>query len=250
MVRKKRSDEEFWKGRSRDYNNLEWVKEPSYLETIIKCANFNKEDFVLDVGTGTGIIAHEISPLVKEVIGLDKSQEMLEHINFEKNKYFIKRDIRDPIFCEQVFDKVIARMVFHHILENTQEAMDECYKVLKKHGKMVLAEAVPPTSNPEVMDYWGSVFALKEKRITFSEEGLVSLMQKSGFEEITVTPYVMKEFSVKNWLSNSGLPKKTQEKIYDMHANGPKLFKRAHNMECREGDCYIDSKCLVLVGKK
>lgn len=250
MVKEKNSNEKFWKGRSISYNNLQWVKESSYLEKIIECAGFDKNDFVLDVGTGTGVIAHEISPLVKEVIGLDKSQEMLEKVNFEENKYFIKRDIRESIFCEYVFDKVIARMVFHHILEDTQRAMDECYKVLKKHGKMILAEAVPPTSDLEVRDYWGSVFALKEKRLIFSQEDLVDLMQKSHFKDIQVTPYVMGNFSVKNWLSNSGLPKNTQKKIYDMHENGPEFFKKAHNMECRNGDCYLDSRCLILVGKK
>lgn len=98
----------FWKVRSEKYNNLKWVNEPSYVEAFISSVDFNKNDLVLDVGTGTGVIAHALAPLVKEVIGLDISQDMLEHSNWKDNKYFIKRDIRDPIFFDKVFDKVIT----------------------------------------------------------------------------------------------------------------------------------------------
>ena len=62
---------------------------------------------------------------------------MLEYSNWYGNMYFIRRDILDPIFKNDVFDKVTARQVFHHILEGTHEAMDECYRVLKKGGKMI-----------------------------------------------------------------------------------------------------------------
>lgn len=121
----------YWKIRSKKYNNLKWVNEPSYLKAFITSAYFNKKDIVLDVGTGTGVIAHTLAPLIKEVIGLDISQDMLKHCNWNGNKYFIKRDIREPFFYNNVFDKVTARLVFHHILENTQKAMDECYRILK-----------------------------------------------------------------------------------------------------------------------
>jgi len=242
------SQEEFWKRRSRKYNNLQWVKEPSYLEAFVASAGFNKQDIVLDVGTGTGVIAHAISPLADTVIGLDISQDMLEHSNWKGNKYFIKRDIKNPIFCDEVFDKVTARMVFHHITEDTQKAMDQCYRVLKKGGKMILSEGIPPA--PEIKQEYIHIFKLKEERLTFLEEDLVNLMKNSGFNNIKVFTHVMKNFSVKNWLENGSLPKEKQDKIFEMHVTGSDLFKKAYNMKIVNGDCLIDVKNLILVGEK
>lgn len=241
-------EEKFWEMRAEKYNNLKWVNEPTYIETFVASADFNKKDLVLDVGTGTGVIAHAIASHVKEVIGLDISQDMLEHSNWKDNKYFIKRDIRERIFHENVFDKVTARMVFHHITKDTQKAMDECYRILRKGGKMILSEGVPPT--PEIKDDYEKIFKLKEDRITFLEEDLISIMKKAGFKNIKVTTHIMKNFSVKNWLENSGLPKASQNKIFEMHVTGKEQFRTAYNMKIINGDCLIDVKNLIIVGEK
>lgn len=240
--------EKFWKVRSEKYNNLKWVNEPSYVEAFISSVDFNKNDLVLDVGTGTGVIAHALAPLVKEVIGLDISQDMLEHSNWKDNKYFIKRDIRDPMFFDKVFDKVTARMVFHHITNRSNKAMDECFRILKKGGKMILSEGVPPT--PEIKEDYTKIFKLKEERLTFLEEDLVNMMKKSGFKNIKVLIHIMKNFSVYNWLENSGLTKKKQNKIFEMHVTGSNTFKKAYNMKIVNGDCLISVKNLILVGVK
>lgn len=242
------NQEQFWKTRSKKFNNLKWAHEFSYIKAFICSADFKKSDTVLDVGTGTGVIAHALAPIVKEVIGIDISKDMLDHSNWNGNKYFIKRDIRDPIFYNNVFDKVTARMVFHHIIERTQEAMDECHRILKKGGKMILAEGVPPT--PEVNEDYANIFKLKEKRLTFTEGGLVNTMKKSGFKNIKVLQHIMKNFSVNDWLENSGLTKKKRDKIFGMHVAGSDTFKKAYNMKITKDDCLIDVKNLILVGKK
>lgn len=151
---------------------------------------------MLDMGTGTGIVAHAISSLVKEVIGLDKSQDMLEHSNWYGNMYFIRRDIRDPIFASEIFDKVTCRQVFHHILKDRQKAMNECYRVLKKGGGMIFSDGVPPTKRVK-KDYI-EIFRLKEKRVTFCEEDLIRLMARAGFKNIKMEILWLKKMSVRN----------------------------------------------------
>ena len=202
-------DLEFWKIRSENYNELEWAREDRYLKAFVEEGDFKKTDVVLDVGTGTGIVAHAIASLVDEVIGLDKSQDMMEHSNWKNNKYFIKRDIRDPFFNEDVFSVVTARMVFHHILENTQEAMRECYRILKKGGRMVFSEGVPPSK--EVKKDYIEIFRLKEKRLTFYEEDMIALMENAGFKNITLKTVVLPQMSVRNWLDNSGLSQNVKD---------------------------------------
>jgi hypothetical protein len=113
---------------------------------------------------------------------------------------------------------------------------------------MVLAEGVPPLS--EVKEDYERIFKLKEERLTFTEEDLVSLMKNSGFKNIKVIVHMMRNFSVKDWLENSGLPKNKQNKIFAMHVNGSEIFKKAYNMKMNQGDCLIDVKNLILVGEK
>ena len=245
----KKKDELFWKTRSEHYNELDWVNDSSYINEIISSGDFNKNDLVLDVGTGTGVIAHSLSPLVKKVIGIDISQDMLNHSKWKNsNKYFLNQDIRDPFFNEGLYDKITARMVFHHVIDKTQDAMDECYRIGKKGGKMILIEGVPIV--PEVKEEYAEMFKLKEERLTFLEEDLTTLMKNSGYKNIKVQPYVMENFSVKNWLEKSGLGMEKINKIFDLHINGSDEFKKAHNMKIVEGDCLIDTKNLIVIGEK
>ena len=240
--------EDSWKIRADRYNYLSWARNDRYLDAIVHAGKFKKTDTVLDVGTGTGIIAHAVSPLVGEVIGLDKSQAMLEHSNWRGNMYFVKRDILTPIFHDGVFDKITARMVFHHITQRTQEAMDECHRLLKTRGKMILSEGVPPTKDVK-KDYM-EIFKLKEDRLTFYEEDLLALMETAGFDNIRCETVWLRRMSIKNWLDNSGLPQKTQDKIFRCHVNGSDLFKDAYNMFVCDGDCFIDMKMIILVGER
>jgi ubiquinone/menaquinone biosynthesis C-methylase UbiE len=243
-----KQDFKFWKIRAENYNKLEWAREDKYLKTFIRMGEFQKRDIVLDVGTGTGIVAHAVAPLVEEIIGLDKSQEMMEHSNWNDNKYFIKRDIRDPFFNEGVFDVVTARMVFHHILENTQGAMNECYRIVKKGGRMVFSEGVPPSK--EVREDYIEIFRLKEERLTFYEDDLIALMKGAGFENISLKTIVLPQMSVRNWLDNSGLSQSIKDQIFKLHVESRDYFKKAYSMTITDDDCFINMKMVVVVGEK
>jgi len=248
MSRNINYDLAFWKKRAEKYNNLEWANHRLYLREFVMAGHFTKHDIVLDVGTGTGIIAHIVSPLVKEVVGLDISQDMLNQSIWQGNEYFIKADIRQSLFVEGMFDKITARQVFHHILEDTQKAMDECYRVLRKDGKMIFSEGVPPDDRSKE-DYI-EIFKLKEKRLTFMPQDLENLMRNSGFKDIKTKIIWLEKISFKNWLINSGLPIIIQKKIFMMRKKSPDYIKKAYRMIETDEDCFIDMKIAILVGKK
>lgn len=247
-VKKIAYDSGFWKIRATHYDELEWVNDRSYLSAFTKAGKFRKTDTVLDIGTGTGIVAHAIAPFVKKVIALDKSPKMLKQGNWDGHMYFVKWNILNPLFANEVFDRVTMRHVLHHILRGTQKTINECYRVLKKGGLLVLSEGIPPS--PEVKEDYIEIFKLKEKRLTFMEEDLVALMKEAGFQNIQTETFWLRQMSIRNWLSNSGLPRSIQDKIFGLHANAADYFKRAYNMVEVEGDCLIDMKMLILTGVK
>jgi ubiquinone/menaquinone biosynthesis C-methylase UbiE len=239
----------FWHIRSAKYDKLYWTKDSSYLDCIVKAGRFNKSDIVLDVGTGTGIVARTIKPHVRHVVAMDISEHMFDKGRWEGISA-IQWDIADLLFANNTFDRVIARMVFHHILDNLNRVILRCYDLLKDNGFLVAAEGVPPSDEKEVVDWYSHMFSLKEKRQTFTESQLKNCFKANGFTNVQSIVYIMKDFSIKNWIVNSGLDETIQEKILKMHINADEKIKEVYNMKNIEDDCLVDTKNVIVVGQK
>lgn len=239
----------FWQQRSVHYDKLFWTKDDGYLDKIMRVSNLKKDDLVLDVGVGTGAVARKIKPMVKHVIGLDIAESMLKQGDWEGIS-LLKWDICDTLFANNVFDKVFARMCFHHIIQNLDLAILRCYELLKSKGRLIVAEGFPPSDDPVVVHWYTEMFKLKEERLVFTQGELKDRLKRCGFKEIKVFPYIMKSFSVKNWLVNSGMPKKGQLRILKMHFEAIPQVKKAYNMRCTNDDCFIDTKNIIMVGIK
>ncbi|MBP7216235.1 MAG: class I SAM-dependent methyltransferase [Candidatus Omnitrophica bacterium] len=242
--------EEFWKKRAQCYEKLEWATKSGYLHSFLDAGDFSKHDVVLDIGTGSGIIAHTLSPQVRHTIALDISTSMLDLAlkHRVRNEIFLRCDARNLPLMSGSVSRVTARMVFHHIIDGAQLAMKECFRVLSEGGRMVFSEGVPPSEH--VKPFYTKMFKLKEERITFMEDDLEALMRKAGFRIAKKIIHWNKGSSIKNWLENSGLPQKTQDTIFRMHLDMDEQGKKDYNMAIRDDDCFIDMKFLIYVGEK
>lgn len=219
-----------------------------YIEKIIKLAEFSRGDFVLDAGIGTGLVTDEISPLVWMVVGVDTSPDMLGQCQRNGNILLMEEDMRKMSFLDESFDKVVARNVFHHILENPQQAMNECYRVLKDGGRIIVGERTPPSD--ETKEEYAEIFKIKDERNIFLEEDLILMMKKSGFKSFYRSCHRMMDFSVRGWLESSGISKEKKEAIFNLHINGSDDLKKAYNMRENGDDCLIDIRNVIVVGEK
>ena len=199
-------DSAFWNDRSRKYDALEWTRRAGYQEKILHAGAFASGDRVLDVGTGTGVMALALAPLVYHVVGVDLSAEMLAKAaekNHAANITFVQGDVRELNFADATFEKATARMVFHHVLEDAELGIREICRVLKPGGIFVLSEGVPPI--PEVRDWYTEMFSYKETRRTFMEDDLVHLAEAGEFTEIKCVRHISKRVSIGNWLDNGAV---------------------------------------------
>ena len=242
-----------WAKRAEKYNNLEWTSKIHMLDQILSILNPKEDDLVLDAGCGTGAIIKKIKSIVKEAHGLDLSKEMLDQIDTSNsdNIKLTQSSIADMEFSDY-FDKIIARMVFHHILteEERVASIKKCHKALKKGGRMIISEGVPP--HECLKDDYEKIFSLKEERVIFLEQDIEDLMKQGGFNKVHTYLIIDKGMSIRNWLVNDGtLTEETIKEIMDLHINSSDIFKKLYDLKRTEdGDMLIDVKVAIVVGEK
>jgi ubiquinone/menaquinone biosynthesis C-methylase UbiE len=238
-----------WTKRYSVYNNLRWTGNNQLLERIRDTCNLQKDHIVCDVGTGTGIVANYISNYCSRVDGIDISSDMLKiakEKNDRKNVKFHLMNAEDINFPNCIYDRVIARMSFHHIM-NTKKAVCECHRILKDNGKIIICEVIPPKDS---VSFYEKFFRIKEKRHIFIREDLLELLNDGEFKKIEYKNFIMENVSIKNWLKNSGLSEQKQKTIFDMWFNTDDIVKKEHNLSINNGDIFVDWNFMIFSGIK
>ena len=174
------------------------------LEELIATAKLQRGDKVLDVATGTGIVAIEA---VKnfgndgEVVGIDISTGPLAIAkrtagNID-NLRFIEMDAEDLKFPDGSFDVVLSEFALM-FFPDSQKALREMKRVLVKHGRI----AVSVHGSADNVPYFSVIMSTLTKYAPdiipagrpgphrFGEPGLLrSEFENSGFKDINVATY-------------------------------------------------------------
>ncbi len=109
---------------------------------IAKYIDLKNNPKVLDVGCGTGDALVFLSKTGHpSLFGLDISEKMLEKANRKmRGKAILKTGSVEKIpFSSNSFDYVLSTEAFHHF-PNPDKAVKEMKRVLKKNGKLIIAD--------------------------------------------------------------------------------------------------------------
>lgn len=105
---------------------------------------------VLDIATGGGHVAKQLSPHVQQVVATDLTRPMLvaaaEHLKQAQchNVLYVVADAEQLPFLDGSFDAVTCRIAAHHF-PNPHLFILEAARVLKPGGKLVLIDNVAPS---------------------------------------------------------------------------------------------------------
>jgi arsenite methyltransferase len=117
----------------------------------------NAGETVLDIGSGAGVdtfVAAKMVGVEGKVIGIDMTPEMLARArrNLQKislqNVFFLKASAEDLPFPDESLDVVISNGVFN-LIPAKSRALKEVFRVLKLHGRMMIADQILTGALPE-----------------------------------------------------------------------------------------------------
>jgi ubiquinone/menaquinone biosynthesis C-methylase UbiE len=158
------------------------------LDLMMKLSNPGKEDLVLDVACGPGIIACEYAKLVNHVTGIDITPTLIERAKSVQKEEGLNNiewkvgDVSNLPFNEASFSIVMTRASFHHIVDR-KRVLEEMIRVCKIGGKILVVEVTPDNDKKEAFNH---VEKLREPSYTdaWTLEELTKTMKKLGVVNI------------------------------------------------------------------
>ncbi len=133
------TDKQFWDKMSGKYQKMFGIYKPYDKMYEFARDSVSENMVVLEVGTGTGLVAREIADKVQSVEATDFSDQMIEQaklIKHASNVNFSCADIFDLPFEDNRFDAVIASNILH-IIPSPDKALAEIKRVLKPKGLLI-----------------------------------------------------------------------------------------------------------------
>ena len=117
--------------------------------------HFQKKDEVLDVGSGNGLMAQEVSSSVTQVTCIDYSPNMIQLVNGlgVRNVVGLTGDARQIPFYDEMFDKVYSLSVIQYMesLDEVNQCIQEMLRVCRKGGGVVIGDVIDPTKMTEII---------------------------------------------------------------------------------------------------
>ena len=173
------------------------------IQSLKKFKGIRQQDLrVLDVATGTGRTLHQIRgtfPTI-ELLGIDLSPSYLKKASQNLNKYdnnlvqLIKGNAEELPFPDESMHVITCVFLFHELPPKVrQNVLNECWRVLKKDGSLILADSIQLADSPNffsLMDNFHKMFHEPYYK-DYINDDIESRLIKSRFNLIEANSYFM-----------------------------------------------------------
>jgi len=178
-----------------DRHAFSWDKDLAYgskadqVREVVEWFKLSKDDSVLDVGTGTGILL----PFIRDAIGpkgrliaMDFSFKMLEKAKTRPscgNRGIVNAGVQAIPFRSDLFDQVTCFSAFPHFPDKSR-ALLEMVRVLRSGGMLSIAHL---HSVEEINQFHQAVGGPVFRDFLPHPERIRNLMKDSGLDEVSIT---------------------------------------------------------------
>ncbi|MDD3151032.1 MAG: class I SAM-dependent methyltransferase [Candidatus Gastranaerophilales bacterium] len=221
---------------------LNWLF--SVRDKVLDRANLKKDDVLIDIGTGTGLLTFGAYEKVKKVIASDKFPDCLdeclkiaEQCEISANFEVMQSDAEKINLSDNSVDVVVMRSVLVHILDK-QQCFNEFYRILKPKGRISLFEPILSSNTKytelvypdEITDFYkikeveNKIMSDKNSPLmNFNDISLKENLETAGFLNIQVdksteqSTYMVLSSMIEPWFDAQPSPgsKSFREKFLD-----------------------------------
>ena len=153
MAKRVQTWKEFWDALATSRNPIAATDRPTvppstyqlYSTEIIQKLDLNRDDILLDIGCGTGIIDASLAPHVRKIFATDFSQIMAEKTRSNtatwENVHAVNCDGAALPFRDGIFPKVVVYAVAQYLSRNQiDQVLGEAHRVTQSGGLIMLGE--------------------------------------------------------------------------------------------------------------
>lgn len=231
-----------FKNRAAKYNHSSnWVEDQNLIRRIFKLSGADPESLVLDIATGTGLIAKEFFGKVNKVTGLDISPDMARHATGCMDEIVFAPYEQMP-FADNSFDVVVCRQGLQ--FAELDRAIPEIYRVLKPGGRVVLCHLTAYSDADRERTFAIQKLRNPARRNYLMPGDISGCLRTQGFRDVADNEYVSKE-SVNKWIDNGAIPQENMDCIRELYRTADDEYKNTHNIRF-SGDDIFDDMLLVI----
>ena len=208
------------------------------LSKLIKNKSFK---FGLDIGTGTGFAAFELTKKCQEVEATDISEGMID----EAKKIMKERRIKNLNFSimpaenlnfdDNFFDIITCRTAAHHFLD-VEKFCKESKRVLKNDGEIVIVDTI--TSDQMKLNDWHQDVELIRDRSHKKNLSLIewkNIFIKSKLEIIDIIQTRV-NMNLNDWMKRSGTSDEDKEILKNKFLKSENKIKEFFGIKLIEND--------------
>ena len=226
------------------------------------------DEILLDVGSGPAHTALAFAPYVARVIAFDVSGAMLHAARLAARRAAVDGEPGEPLapleavrgdahalpFGDRAFDLVTIRSAAHHFAD-LDRALAESRRVLKRGGRLGIADGVVPDDDPELDAFINALDRLhdpttvrdrsaKEWREALERAGLrVDFADERTFD-------LAEPRSLTAWIALAGGSSQVLAEARRMLLTAPKRIKDALKVRTSGDDLTFDLPKLVITAKR
>ncbi|MEC8048851.1 MAG: class I SAM-dependent methyltransferase [Chloroflexota bacterium] len=211
------------------------------LDILSNLFNKKKLESGLDIGTGAGFAAFELSKSCEKVEATDISEGMIN----EAKKIMKERKINNLNFnicsaeelnySDKEFDIVTCRTAAHHFLD-VEKFCSEVHRVLKDEGEFIIVDTI--TSDQIKLNNWHQEVELIRdkshiKNLSLIEWKNILKISKFSFLDIIQSRVTM---NLNDWMERSGTSNKDKKILKDKFQNSDEKIKSFFGIKILNND--------------
>lgn len=236
-----------FKNRAAKYNrSSNWVADQDLIQLMFQLSGAGPESEVLDIATGTGLIAREFYGKTKKVTGLDISPEMAKHAEGCMDE-IVFGPVEAMPFPDNSFDVVVCRQGLQ--FAELDRAIPEIYRVLKPGGTTVLCHLTAYNETDRELTFAIQKLRNPARRNYLMPADIADALEAAGFRDVENTEYLTDE-SVNQWIDNGAIPQENMDKIRELYRTADDAFKEIHDIRFEDDDIMDEMLLVIAQGKK